>query len=73
MGTHDQRRAVETAVGLGYYETPRAASLGDIADVLDVPKSTLRYRFWNTEQWTTEQVFGEKQSPVASVNRVSSE
>jgi hypothetical protein len=71
--SHDQRRAIETAVDLGYYETPRAASLGDIADVLDIPKSTLRYRLRHAEQWVTEQVFSEKQSPVISTNRVSSE
>lgn len=70
---HDQRRAIEVAIDLGYYEMPRAASLGEVADALDIPKSTLRYRLRHAEQWMTEQVFSETQSPAVSTNRVSSE
>lgn len=70
--SHDQRRAIETAVDLGYYGTPRAASLGAVADALDIPKSTLRYRLRRAEQWLTEQVFGENRATAESTDRVRS-
>jgi predicted DNA binding protein len=50
-----QREALETAVGMGYYETPRDATLADIADALDVPESTCRYRLRRAEAWLTTQ------------------
>jgi hypothetical protein len=53
---HEQRRALETAVAMGYYETPRAADLGDVADELGLAKSTLRYRLRRAEAWLTETV-----------------
>lgn len=53
---HEQRRALETAVRLGYYATPRDASLGDVADELGLPNSTLRYRLRRAEAWLTETV-----------------
>lgn len=56
---HEQRRALETAVGLGYYETPRRADLGDVADELGLAKSTLRYRLRRAEAWLTETVVAE--------------
>lgn len=56
---HDQRQAIETAIECGYYETPREASLGDVAAELDLPKSTLRYRLRRAEQWLTNSVFSE--------------
>jgi hypothetical protein len=52
--SHEQRRALEAAVRQGYYATPRDASLGDIADQLGLPKSTLRYRLRRAEAWLTE-------------------
>ncbi|MFB6295609.1 MAG: helix-turn-helix domain-containing protein [Halobacteriales archaeon] len=38
--TDRQRRLVETAVELGYYDTPRECSLTDLADDLGIAKST---------------------------------
>jgi hypothetical protein len=38
--TDRQRRLVETAIELGYYDTPRRCSLTDLADELDIAKST---------------------------------
>jgi predicted DNA binding protein len=49
----EQRRAIETAVSMGYYRTPRAVKLAEIADRLDVPESTLRYRLRRAEAWLT--------------------
>lgn len=42
--TEKQREAVRTAVNMGYYETPRDASLGDLADRLGVTRSALSQR-----------------------------
>jgi hypothetical protein len=50
---YEQRRALETAVSMGYYETPRDASLEDIAASLGVAQSTLRYRLRRAEAWLT--------------------
>jgi predicted DNA binding protein len=50
---YEQRRALEVAVSMGYYETPRDASLGDIAAALGVAQSTLRYRLRRAEAWLT--------------------
>lgn len=55
----DQREAIETAVALGYYGTPREASLREVADALDLPKSTLRYRLRRAERRLTDAVFGD--------------
>lgn len=38
--TDRQRRLLETAVEEGYYDTPRACSLTELADGLDIAKST---------------------------------
>lgn len=42
--TDKQREAVRTAVEMGYYESPRDASLGDLADTLGVTRSALSQR-----------------------------
>lgn len=52
----EQRQALETARRMGYYETPRGSTLEDIADELDLPMTTLRYRLRRAEAWATEQV-----------------
>lgn len=44
-----QQKAIEAAVEAGYYETPRAVSLDDLADDLGVPRSTLSYRLRRAE------------------------
>ena len=42
--TEKQRRTVRTAVEMGYYRTPRDASLGDLATELGVSRSALSQR-----------------------------
>ncbi|MFB6134411.1 MAG: helix-turn-helix domain-containing protein [Halanaeroarchaeum sp.] len=42
--TEKQREAVRTAVDMGYYDRPREASLGDLADRLGVTRSALSQR-----------------------------
>lgn len=44
-----QRAALTAAVNHGYYETPRAIELGDLADKLRIPRSTLSYRLRRAE------------------------
>lgn len=55
----EQRQALETAFGLGYYETPRRAGLDDVARELDLPLSTLRYRLRRAEAWAFERLFSD--------------
>ncbi|WP_248896491.1 helix-turn-helix domain-containing protein [Haloplanus halobius] len=45
----EQREAMRAAVAEGYYETPREISLDDLADELDIPRSTLSYRLRSAE------------------------
>lgn len=42
--TGSQRRALAHAAANGYYERPREVTIEELADELDVPKSTLSYR-----------------------------
>lgn len=44
-----QRAALRAAVEHGYYETPRNVDVGDLAELLDVPRSTLTYRLRRAE------------------------
>lgn len=61
---YEQRTALETAVSMGYYETPRDASLGDIAAALGVAQSTLRYRLRRAEAWLTSNFVDGAMLPV---------
>ncbi len=45
----EQRRALRAAVEHGYYETPRAIDLSELADRLEIPRSTLSYRLRRAE------------------------
>jgi predicted DNA binding protein len=45
----DQEAALRAAVEHGYYETPRNVDVGELADHLDVPRSTLTYRLRRAE------------------------
>ena len=45
----EQRVAIREAFRRGYYETPRRLSLEELADELDVPRSTLSYRLRRAE------------------------
>lgn len=53
---YEQRQALETAYGKGYYETPRGATLEEVADSLDIPLTTLRYRLRRAEEWVMDGV-----------------
>lgn len=50
----EQRAAIETAIELAYYDTPRGATLADVADALGIPQSTARYRLRRAEAWLTD-------------------
>jgi predicted DNA binding protein len=50
----EQEAALRGAVDHGYYETPRAVDLGDLAEILDVPRSTLAYRLRRAEAHLAE-------------------
>jgi predicted DNA binding protein len=50
----EQRAALETAVAMDYYDTPRGATLADVSTALGVPQSTLRYRLRRAEAWVTD-------------------
>lgn len=47
--TAEQEAALQAAVEHGYYETPRDVDVGDLAELLDVPRSTLNYRLRRAE------------------------
>ncbi|WP_435092925.1 helix-turn-helix domain-containing protein [Halorubrum sp. N11] len=46
----EQEAALRAAVEHGYYESPRSVDVGDLADHLDVPRSTLTYRLRRAEE-----------------------
>ncbi|HKL29324.1 MAG TPA: helix-turn-helix domain-containing protein [Natrialbaceae archaeon] len=45
----EQEAALRAAIEHGYYETPRKVDVGDLAEQLDVPRSTLTYRLRRAE------------------------
>jgi predicted DNA binding protein len=47
--TDGQRRLIETAVERGYYDTPRKCTLTELADHLDIAKSTASERLHRAE------------------------
>ncbi|WP_331236400.1 helix-turn-helix domain-containing protein [Natronorarus salvus] len=50
----EQEEALRAAVEHGYYETPRAVDLGELAETLDLPRSTLAYRLRRAEAHLAE-------------------
>ena len=46
----EQEAALRAAVEHGYYESPREVDAGDLADHLDVPRSTITYRLRRAEE-----------------------
>jgi len=50
----EQEAALRAAVEHGYYESPRAVDVGELAAHLDVPRSTLTYRLRRAEQHLAE-------------------
>lgn len=55
--TDKQREAVSSAVELGYYETPRRANLGDLAERLEVSRSAVSQRLTAVEAKLIEELF----------------
>jgi len=46
----EQEEALRAAVEHGYYESPREIDVGELADKLDVPRSTLNHRLRRAEE-----------------------
>lgn len=63
----EQARALLAAVEYGYYETPRELSLGELADELDIPRSTLTYRLRRAESHLASQYVAAA-SPVTDLS-----
>lgn len=57
--TDKQREAATRAVTAGYYSTPRAVSLGDLAEDLDISKSALSQRLNAVESKLATSAFAE--------------
>jgi len=53
--TPEQEAALRAAVEHGYYESPREIDAGDLADHLDIPRSTLTYRLRRAEEHLAKQ------------------
>lgn len=51
----EQKAAIRAAVEHGYYESPREVDVGELADHLDVPRSTLTYRLRRAEEYLAKQ------------------
>jgi predicted DNA binding protein len=62
--TEKQRQAAIVAVRSGYYETPREASLGDLADELEISKSALSRRLNAVEAQVMKTAFGGMTTPT---------
>jgi predicted DNA binding protein len=58
----EQEAALRAAVEHGYYETPRAVDLSELADTVDVPRSTLAYRLRRAEAHLAERHVGRRRS-----------
>ena len=50
-----QEAALQAAVEHGYYESPREVDVGELAEHLDVPRSTLTYRLRRAEEQLAKQ------------------
>ena len=59
--TKKQREAVEVAVQSGYYENPRRADLGDLADNLEVSRSAVSQRLSAVESKLVDELFRSQQ------------
>lgn len=56
----EERQTLSAAVSAGYYQTPRETTVDELADRLDVPRSTVQYRLQRAEQKVIEE-FAERQ------------
>ena len=59
----EQNAALEAAVEHGYYETPREVDVGELAERLGVPRSTLTYRLRRAEAYLARRHTARKRSP----------
>lgn len=48
---YEQRTMLREAVERDYYETPRAITMQELTDELDLPQSTVQYRLSRAEAW----------------------
>ncbi|XVH33796.1 helix-turn-helix domain-containing protein (plasmid) [Haloferacaceae archaeon DSL9] len=65
-----QEAALQAAVEHGYYESPRDVDVGELAEHLDVPRSTLTYRLRRAEEYLAKQhVAGERVTEERLVSR----
>jgi len=53
--TPDQKAALEAAIERGYYEEPRQHTVTEIANDVDVSRSTFQYRLNRAEAWLARQ------------------
>lgn len=63
----EQEATLRAAVEHGYYETPRKIDAGKLADLLDVPRSTVTYRLRRAESFLAQQYVGREWSPEEPV------
>jgi predicted DNA binding protein len=66
----EQEAALRAAVEHGYYESPREVNVGELAEHLDVPRSTLTYRLRRAEEQVAKQyVAGRRVTEESPVSR----
>ena len=65
----EQAAALRAAVEHGYYETPREVDVSELADHLDVPRSTLTYRLRRAEAYLAEQHVADERLSASSTPR----
>jgi len=58
--THKQRQALELATEVGYYDLPAAATIEDMAEILDISPSALGKRLRRAERSVITQVTGDE-------------
>lgn len=61
-----QEAALLAAVEHGYYESPREVDVGELAEHLDVPRSTLTYRLRRAEEHLAKQYVADERLPEES-------
>ena len=65
----EQEAALQAAVEHGYYESPREVDVGDLAEHLAVPRSTLTYRLRRAEEYLAKQhVGGDRMAEEPSIS-----
>lgn len=60
----EQEAALRAAIEHGYHGTPREVDVGELADRLDVPRSTLTYRLRRAEAHLAKQYTADNPSPT---------